>query len=538
MNLTLRDFKVIAPLFFIILLVYLATLNQCLTLVIDSACYIADIAKGELVFSPHHLVYHIFFYWWNDILVFFGFSNIIVNIASFNAVFGALSVVLIYLILKNRFGIKPMLSALYLILPAFSFGFWIVSVSVNVYTVPLFCLLCCFYLFLAPKETKSKWMLLGVFHSIAILFNQWNIFIFPVIFISILFLENRKEIFRKYFLYYFLVLTIITGFVYIFVMVVYEGVGSPGEALLWLTKYGREFSWTTSVKKIALEASVGISQAFTSPYWFFGSPVFMELARNSIPSHASLREEAFFASGTGSFESVILLIITVILVLIILYSLFVTIGNFRETRKSTGNKLLYLVFWIVFPSIMPLFWSGSNQRYWFIQVTAFYLLAIVVLHRRDETRKKKTGKLSIIGAGIAVFTVNLFGTILPGTDINKDLNYCKAGEILAKTNPGDLVIFKEIWNLGFYFDIFGNNVDGLILQSLDDTRKYMKAYNCLAGLDSRLKTNKVFVLEEVFMETSALPPVIGQMIDSLKNKDSIRFIFIDGKFVDYYIFGR
>ena len=528
------EFRNLFLIFTLIFIVYLFTINQCLALVIDAANYAGETATNQLVFNPHHLLYHALFLFWNNILVQFGSTNVMFNLGMLNSLLGSLSVVMIYLILKVRFNLSASHSFFFSLLPAFSFGFWIVSVSTNVYTMSVLLLLCIFYFYLDENESKSKWIIIGVLHSTAILFNQWNVFIFLVILLSILLQKNKFREVRKFYLYYLIILIVMVGGVYLFIMVYIEHLYTIPDMMHWVTKYGGEFPWTTSLKRIILEALAGTSQTVIAPYWLFSVPFFSSIVTDFLPKTVSLTEEMYFGRLANPVLSSSLLILTLITG-VVLVTVFIRIArDFYKTNKLLNNKLLYPLLWIIISSIMPLFWSGMFPKYWFIQTTVLFIVAFIVIDKNEKPKKSFYRALLYLLTCL-VFFINFLGVMLPGTNKENDLTYQKTNEILNVYRSGDVVIFRNIWNLRFYFDIYSKNINSFIVTDKYDSLKINKALIYFKQIDRILQKNKLILTQEVVDEANTLYPLYQKYIYSLKSDSTLDMRLVNGKYLNYYI---
>jgi hypothetical protein len=526
------ELKYLISIFIIFGIIYTLTINQCLTIVIDAAGYAGEIANCEINFFPHHLLYHVAFLYWSDFLKLFGMTNVVQNIGIFNAIFASLSISVIYLILRQRFGIGRPLSIAYLFLPGFSFGFWIVGTSANVYMLPLFCLLTCYYLFLEMGNSRKKWLLIGFFHSIAILFNQWNIFFFPAIFISVLFLKDRKELLKNAFLVYIGVLFVLVVGVYILIAVLHENVRSVSDLFNWLTYYSQRFPWTTSIKGIIKDASIGIGQTMLAPYWMFGSDIFAPLLTKIIPGHVSLAEEAFFARNVSNLAGIIYLILTMASLTGLGFIFTKVLGNLKAFFKDRDIRALFIIFWVITSSIMPLFWSGYNQRYWFTQTTIFYLIGLLIFSKDYRNSWKKYIPFF---TGVTMFVLTLFSTMIPATDKQNDLTYHKLMSMGNEIRPGDLVIHHGIWNFGHYIKIYRTGTDEFRADNLIDEQKMRDALEFLNAIDKRLEKHNVYMFKEVVSEAGTYPPEISKLLEHILEKYKLETQYHDTKYIDYYV---
>lgn len=516
--------------FIISFIIYSFTINHSISIVLDAANYTQDIALDRLVWHPHHLVYHIAFYYWNALLEFIGIEDIVTRVASINVLFGSMSVSIVYLILKKRFNLSTINSIVFSALPSFAYGFWIVSVSVNVYAASLFFLLLLFYIYTSDNDTKSKWLMMGLIHSIAIIFNQWNIFIIPVVMLSGIFNTNRRLIYKKYIYYYLFSLALFTGASYFGVIFSTANIGGVDDILKWLTRYSSIFEWSTEPKKIIIEAFTGISRTIISPYWLFGSEWFTEIFSKKYTGNVSIEEEIFFGRNFSGFHINALLTFTAIAAIGVITMIIILIKNYLKIIKQYKANVGYLTLWLIIPSIMPLFWSGYNLRYWFIQTTIFFILSVVSI----SFLKNKFFKYFIYIIIISIATVNFFGIMKPASTKNNDLIYHKTMEILNIAEKGDLIIHNDIWTYDSYIDIYSDDILQAKLIKIDNKGYLDELTEIFNKTGKILNTNKIIVLKGVYEKIDSYPK-------SIKNKlirlypDFQNIKYKKKKFQEYFI---
>src|SRR5579864_8631572 len=144
---------------------YLLTLSHCLSASHDSIWYINDIDSAIWIFHPHHLLYHpaaiIWLHFFHSIGIFYDSSLIV---AGLNSLFGALTISVIYYILKVRFANTTVAALSTTILIGCSYGFWFYSVCVEVFIIPLFFIVVAL-LFLMRNPLRYRDMILvGICH--------------------------------------------------------------------------------------------------------------------------------------------------------------------------------------------------------------------------------------------------------------------------------------------------------------------------------------------------------------------------------------
>lgn len=512
--------------------VYLATINQCQTIVLDSANYLENAISGPASFHPHHLLYHVMLKYWAKMLMGMGVENIFYATTSINALWGAGALSVIYAIYRKRFEFNQLSSILFLMPIAFSFGFWIVSTSVNVYTVPAFFSLLMLYLYLDCNESKKKWIMIGLAHMCAIVFNQWNVFIFLAVTASVIVSKDRKTLLRKYYPSYAIVSGLGTILVYLFVMIVFLDIYSYSSMLQWISYYASIFATTTSPLQIVKEWIIGMGQTITAPYWLFSDEKISSFILSIMRSDMSFKEEIYIYRNLPSgifYLYASLFAIVVVLIVTNLISLLRGIKGFVAKEK---HSLIFILFWIVSVSIMPLFWSGYNQRYWFMQTSLIMIILGLNSNFQSKLGNHRPRRM-LIALGATLLLLNLFSVFLHSTNLENDFTYQQAKTVAMSAQPEDIAIGSETWNMFAYYHLFFNHVRFIPLgdpeHSLNSAVDQWKNLELLPG------THRIFIYKKSFDADDGQIKENKDRIRRLMSNPNIRIDTVTNGIADYYI---
>ena len=163
---------------------FLLTLANNFSASHDSINYLLHITRGEHLFHQHHLLYHFLANKWLTVFsaLFNGAPQHYI-IEAFTALWGSLNIAVCYLLLRNRFNVKPALAIAGVSAIAFSFGTWFYSVNIEVYAPPVFFMLCALYVITNKDFHRRQVVSVAVLQSLAILFHQLNVlFVLVVIY--------------------------------------------------------------------------------------------------------------------------------------------------------------------------------------------------------------------------------------------------------------------------------------------------------------------------------------------------------------------
>jgi hypothetical protein len=200
------------------------------------------------------------------------------------------------LFFRNRFNLTTGVSALAVTLIAFSYGTWFYSVNIEVYSPPLFFILCSLFIITKKDPQDADVWKLAILQSFAILFHQVNIVFTPVV-IYWLFMNRHKLNLVSSLLKYAVLGLILTGGLYFICGVLYEHKTTLQQFTEWILGYtvGHSY-WQPLSMKTPLNAGVGFSRSFIGGHFIFQHPALESMLKNSFRSHG-LRDEIFLSSG-------------------------------------------------------------------------------------------------------------------------------------------------------------------------------------------------------------------------------------------------
>jgi len=216
----------------------------------------------ETAFHPHHLLYTSFISSLISVLHSLGIEvNSELFVPFVNLVFGAFTLALFYYMLRKTLKFDAVTSFLGVGLLGFSFGFWYYSVCVETLIIPLFFAMLTFLLLLESSNTITRYILIGIASSLAILFHQLYVLFTPVVILG-LYLNHRHS--RKAFLLsvstYVTVVVALVGVPYLTIPIVYLKKTSFVEYYYWLTTYAHDGYWQSFSAVSLFNALIGFGR--------------------------------------------------------------------------------------------------------------------------------------------------------------------------------------------------------------------------------------------------------------------------------------
>ena len=445
--------RVAAGIFGGVLLLYLLTLTKTLGMSHDSISYIQEIDVNSAPFHPHHLLYHVVAFFWLSLVRFLGVtagSELIVE--ALNAIFGASTLAVYFLILRERAGWDALSATVASLLPGFSFGVWFYSVSVEVYIIPLFFLVLTLYLMADGRETRGKWLAVGMAHGCAIIFHQINVLFFPVVAFAF-WRSQRSWGGLKRFLWYSLTLAFVVGVSYLSVVAFYVKPRSFADAYRWVTLYQhlRDSFWNPAALSTVVKAAMGFGRSIIGGHFLFVVPWFRALIRE-VGQGKSLEDELFLVRSLGVNEAWALLVLSLVIVAVAGLILCVGLKYVNSLRAREKNLAILACLWFFVYGMFFFFWDSSNVEFWIPQSLCFWLV-IAVFARNIVVQKypKKRWHVGLLGmlAGL-LFVVNFWGSVSFAQDRENDYYFTLTEPATRAARAGDLIIVDRIWIVASY----------------------------------------------------------------------------------------
>ena len=204
---------------------------------------------NSTLFHPNHLFYNVVGFIAFQAAKSLGWQIRAIDVLQIlNCIFGALSAVVFFRILKSLFRSRY-LSLVLTLFFAFSATWWKFSTDADAYVPSVLFLLISFYLLLPSRAPRP--FLIALTHSFAMFFHQLAIFFFPVIILG-LFLQNASVEFQKrvaLVLKYGLTAFALTFGTFCFSFYLLTGGFDTGNFVRWLTFYTPDIGFVFNAAK-------------------------------------------------------------------------------------------------------------------------------------------------------------------------------------------------------------------------------------------------------------------------------------------------
>ncbi|MBI5183479.1 MAG: hypothetical protein HY999_03855 [Nitrospinae bacterium] len=381
----------------------------------------------QTLFLPGHLIYCPFGLLLKNICSAIGIeaeTHVILRV--FNSVLGGIGVALFSLVIFRyvRSNFLAITTAFGL---AISFGYWIQGIDVETYMSALFFIILCLYLLESKFMTQYLiGFILGVLHSLAVLFHLSNILFFPFMVISLFFRplregnphadlvgikrdENRITPPPRLPLFsYLFTFIVVTGSVYYYVMFQLMNICSLAEAWEWIFSSTHEFKDTTG--------PINLIKAF---YGFARGIIYVDL---------------IFTSNWG----INIAKFVIITFMLFLFSLFL-IKRGKDIVNHYRDILISLFIWIIPYLLFAIFFFSSDTERWvFILPPLWLIFALSITARKSDKQINLKQRCGIIIILIIIFGTNLVTTVYP---MHRQDSRIKRSTFLARyIKDGDLII--------------------------------------------------------------------------------------------------
>ena len=441
-----------------IALVYFSTMSVNHSEAEDSQYYLMNISRGSLSdqVHPNHLLYNLINYIFLHTWQFFGYEGgvelpvKVINIA------GSLGCILLIYQLASYLNFSFLLRYFCIFAVAFSCGFWWYSVECETYILPLVFTLLSFHQLVKIHADFNKPLnhaLLGLFSALAMLMHQQQSLSGLTIFIGyfFIFFFDRHTMTWKIFLprisLYILVCFSVVFISYCLVAILIQDLTSFDQIVDWgqgwlskkrLFKFGY---WSTASFFLGL---IGFIRTFIGGHFLFSFEWFSNLLEKNLP-HIMFREEIFLVKDFGSFKSLSLAVLSILIIflmsVIILqiikpHRLRAVLSDESGQQRARFCLIILLTYSIIF-SLFAIYWEPQNTEHWIAIVPIFVLIFGLLTNRIIH---KWRIQISLVFIVICLFVVNLFGSVLPQTSHDHDYWYAFNSWLINNCDSQDLVL--------------------------------------------------------------------------------------------------
>lgn len=474
--------KIIPFLLFItILILFVFTNSKILSITHDSALYLVEIVNYEAPFHPHHLIYHKISELWLKLISSFGGVDAMFWVSFLNSIFGTGGIVVFYKILKDNFDINSSNALWYSLLPVFSFGYWLYSVSVEVYIMPIFFILTGFYYLISPKNDKEIYLGVSLL-SISVLFHQVHfILVLPLLSYLIFGLKlQTKKILQLNVVFFG-----IFGISYLLVLFFVEKRYSIEEILYWLTYYNHAVpSWNETNAIGIFKVFVGIIRSVISVYPVTASDLTIDFV-NKIFGHKSLEEERYlFHNFSNIFLNFYFPLVFALFIAAIFY--IQKNINLKKISPLTKQALFFIIPFLITYGLFFSFWDSDNMEFWIAQSVLFWLLVAIL-----SKTSAKSLNLRIIVA--LLFSINFFYGLNQIRSLNNDYHYSVISDKVDNSNR--VYYINDKWIRANYVEYFFPGA----IQEYEFTQEDISEVNNLVQ-----NGNLVFISKELLLNNISI----------------------------------
>lgn len=454
----------------IIFLVYNAILPVNLAESHDSLTFLNSIEKSSSpwLFHPHHLLYKVVGKSFYQVWQFLGYGgDASLPLRELNIIFGCLTIVVLYQFLKIAFN-NSLRSALICIAVAFSYGFWFYSSTIEVYIIPVFfSLLCIFFTYVSYQQPRLKtFALVGIFGALAILFHLMNVLLVVTVLFAIFFNSNLRTFRRKFSatITYGLFLFILVSISYGAALALAIKPESFGELIHWFTV---ESNAVGRFEIVSLaKAAMGFGRIFVGGHFLFSLGPINNII-SSVLGGKFLITQIYLAAGLTTIQGLLLLLGSIPLLATFITAVLVYIRSWKKIWKEHRILLFLALAWLIPNALFQLWFDPSNLELWIITIIPSWVLLSLPFFTSDVTSRLRYGWRKFMAillplAIVCTLLVNLFGSMMPLHQPERDIYLQKSAWFSDNVKSGDLIICSRYWLWGQYLERFtGAQVLGL-----------------------------------------------------------------------------
>jgi hypothetical protein len=399
------------------LLLYVLTQCDALSPAHDSVLYLRMIETGRY-FHPHHLLYNaaaaVWLVSWKEALP---GADAVMLISWMNGVFGALSIGVVFLLLRHRAMLDRVQAVLGALLPAASFGVWFYSVTIEVYIPALMFLLAAFYLLTDTRKTTGSLTAAGLMHGCAMLFHQVHIlFAVPAMFVLLRAIFAAKERVERLRLLragigYVIACMLVTVVPYLVIGAGALGHSTPREFMAWLLGYAMEGKyWHALGVMTIVHVSIGFVRSIIGGDFFFAIDAMLDLIQWALPTKW-MADQRFAVRNMPAWMAWTLVGAFALFVGAMLVQLVRLIRRYERPAPELAGHLMVTVVFFVTYSLFFVFWEPSNVEFWIPQSVIFWFAFVMLFYRKEfgVSRRNKNRVVAVL-VGL-LFVINGAGSI-------------------------------------------------------------------------------------------------------------------------------
>jgi hypothetical protein len=447
------------------LLLYVLTQCDALSPAHDSVLYLRMIETGRY-FHPHHLLYNgaaaLWLGFWKGMLP--GADSVML-ISWMNGVFGALSIGVVFLLLRHRAMLDRVRAMLGALLPAASFGVWFYSVTIEVYIPALMFLLAAFYLLTDTRKTARVFIAAGAMHGCAMLFHQVHIlFAVPALFVLLRGIMSAKENderlrVTKAGLGYVIAATLVTAAPYLVIGAGILGHSTPSEFMAWLLGYASEGKyWHAPGVTTVVHVAIGFVRSIVGGDFFFAIDALLDLIQRALPTKW-MADQRFAVRNMPPVMAWTLALAFVVFAGIMLFQLVRMLRRGKRSVPAATSPMAVTAVFFVTYSLFFAFWEPSNVEFWIPQSVLFWFAFVTLLYAKDKgVSQRHTNGIVAALLGL-LFVINGAGSIFWLMPKENDYYALHAGALAdAAGEKGVIVVYDAYMTQLFLGPAYGQRM--------------------------------------------------------------------------------
>jgi len=476
-NGTLSDHSFALTLAVPFLLLFLVTQAGTMSPAHDSMCYLRMIERGEF-FHEHHLLYNAAAWLWMEFWQLLVPSlGAITLISWLNGLFGALTLSVFALLLVRRAGIGRTPAAVATLLPAFSFGIWFYSITIEVYIIALFFVLAAMYVLTRNQLDARTVIFAAMLHGVAMLFHQLHLFfLFPALYIIMQ--SRRREngsahpAWRLALLY-----TATAGLTallpYLFIGWYVLGMNTPERYLHWLIGYGaRGDFWNAPGLSLLPKIVLGYGRSLVGADFLFALQPTLEMIERLLPSKW-LADQEFVVRRLPEWLAAALVALSVAFTALFVAALGKSLVAARRLRSQLPSVFHSALVFLLTYSMFFTFWDTTNVEFWIPQSVMVWMLLAIVLtlnksSRSSTPRTKPSAPVLVVLLAGLLFVLNGAGSILWMIPTSNDYYMSKSRDLASLAGDNGLILLPDHYMMDWYLPVESNRRTRTFTRALKD----------------------------------------------------------------------
>jgi len=496
-----RSVELFVP-FLLFLAIFSLTQMRNLSAFPDGTAYLNCIDAGRYYFHSTHLLFNITGHLWMVLWQVFGLhadSEIMVPLL--NSLVGALLLSVVYTMLRTRLSLNRLMALSGTSLIAFSYVFWLNSVSVSSLMIPLFFMVLSVYLLTGEDLRPKDIYLAGITCAFAFLYHLPNVLFVPVVLTGLFIRRSRTDGFFRSALRFFIAYIPVAVGIYVLFVILVVHPHNIGEAWSWAIDRGAKYAPNAIFglnPGTLLKALYGSSKSIIGVYWLLAIPSLKGIVLHALGQAFFITPMLFLVRNSDPRLASGLLVLSIIFAAIAISLFVLRLREFGRIWRHSNGLIPMACIWFAIYGVFYFFWCPSEIYFKLPQTLSCWLIFSALMGSGQSSHAGSRRAILFLTCLIALLlmVINFGGNISLFLTRDNDYYFHKIAPFRDVVGANDLLVLDESAATTDYADryIKGHKLD-LLATWLDSRDPDVYIGTAARRISDALRNNgRVFIM--------------------------------------------